>query len=187
VPRIVDEHMSAALGEVDKPTLRIFAASCAERSVQVFCCFQERDADRADDVVFVVETVADMWDLDVPASALRRRRSRLTRFPELRIPADPGAELPETLAEEMSVFSLIVIEAAARCARRPCAEAARDCAHCSLTTMDRFAYEPAMEAERVRMAEVLDLLRTGTPRAEIRRGDQAIGRAVAAQVLSEED
>jgi hypothetical protein len=187
VPRIVDEQMSAALGDVDEPTLRIFAASCAERSVQVFCSFRTRAADRADDVVFVVETVADLWDLGVGAAAFRRRSARLRRFPELRVPVDPGGELPETLADEMSVFSLAVLEAAVTCARRPSAEAARDCAHISLTAMDRFGYGPALEAERVRQAEVADLLRTGTELKGIRHGDQAVGRAIAAQVLSEEE
>jgi len=137
--------------------------------------------------VFVVETVADLWDLDVAATAIRRRRAGLRRFPELRVPVDPGAELPETLADEMSVFSLAVIEDAVTCASRPSAEAARSCADCSLGTMDRFGDEPALEAERVRQAEVLDLLRTGTPLEGIRHGDQAVGRAIAGQVLSDED
>jgi hypothetical protein len=183
----MDEQVSAVLGDVDRPTLRIFAASCAERSVQVFCSFRARAADRADDVAFVVETVADLWDLDAAATAFRRRSARLRRFPELRIPVDPGAELPETLADDRSVFSLAVLLDAVTCARRPSAEAARRCADSSLTAMDRFGDEPAFEAERVRQAEVLDLLRTGTPLEGIRHGDQAIGRAIAAQVLSDED
>jgi hypothetical protein len=176
----VDEQVSQALAALDERGLRTFVASCAERSAQVFCQLQAGEPSRAEDVAFVVETVEDLWNPDLPAEAFADRGARLAAFPELEEPKDPGGELPETAEETFTLDAVLVIDEALACAQSGDVEKARDCAHMSLTAMDGVDLDETetnfLDEEYARQAEILAMIQAG----EIRTGDLAFARRVAA-------
>jgi hypothetical protein len=187
VPRIVDEQVSRILGTLDERGLRLFVASCAERSAQVFCQLQAGNSARAGDLAFFVETIEDLWNLDVPAEAFAERGARLAAFPELEEPEDPGGEQPEAAAETFTFDAVLVLEDAINCARSGDAEKARDAAHMSLTAMDGIDLDETdtrfLEEEYERQTQVLTMIQAGAPATEIREGDLAFARRVAVAAM----
>ncbi|MFV2110583.1 hypothetical protein [Micromonospora sp. LOL_015] len=176
---VVDEETVRALRGGDGQLARIFAASCAERLVQVFCAVRAVDPSRADDIAYVVETLEDLWDLRRPARLLDGRREHLLLFPELQ-PNDLGF----TEADDIySFYGCLVLMYATKCAATggdP--EVAISCAHASLTALGQLDQNVAgatyLSDERSRQKATIDGVKNRTPLARIRDDDR-----VAAQEL----
>jgi hypothetical protein len=164
-----------ALREGDGQLARIFAASCAERLVQVFCAVRAVDSSRADDIAYVVETIEDLWDLERPAGSFDERREHLLSFPELQ-PNDVGFT---QVADIYSFCGCLVLMYATKCAAAggdP--DAAVSCAHASLTAMGLLDQNVAgatyFSDEKARQKATIDRLVSGSPLARIRDDDRIV-------------
>ncbi|WP_432841104.1 hypothetical protein [Dactylosporangium sp. CA-092794] len=176
---VVDEGTVRALREGSGQLARIFAASCAERLVQVFCAARATDLSRADDIAYVVETLEDLWDLKRPTGTFDDRREHLLSFPELQ-PNEMGFT---QVADIYSFYGCLVLMYATKCAAAggdP--EAAVSCAHASLTAMGQLDQNVAgatfFSEEKSRQEATIDRFGKGAPVARIRDDDR-----IAAQEL----
>lgn len=180
---VVDEETAHALREGDGRLARIFAASCAERLVQVFCALRAVDASRSDDIAFVVDTVDDLWELAAPTGSFGERGEHLLSFPELQ-PNDLGFT---RVVDIYSFYGCLALMYATKCAAAGGdAEAAVSCAHASLTAMGQLDQNAAGATnfldEQARQKATIAGVVNGTSLARIRDDDRIAARNLVAVV-----
>ena len=181
---VVDEGIASALREADQRVVRIFAASCAERLVQVFCAARATDPSRGDDIAYVVETLEDLWDLRVPADSFDARRAHLLSFQELQ-PTDFGFT---QIADIYSFYGCLILMYATKCAEAggdP--EAAISCAHASLAAMGQLDQNIGnathFSNERARQETTLEELGRHTPLSRIRDNERLAAQGLVTTIL----
>jgi hypothetical protein len=181
---VVDKDVQRSLGAVGGRELRIFVASCAERLSQVFCAIRASDPSRAEDIAYVVESLEDLWNLEIPAEPFGARRERLESFPEFE-PTEVG--LIE-VADIYSFYGLLVLMYAVGCAASGDPREAVSCAHVALTAMGQLDQNIVgasfFSEEKVRQAEVLDLVERSVALFDIRHNDSVIGQRRAEAILA---
>ncbi|MFI0417194.1 hypothetical protein [Spongiactinospora sp. 9N601] len=128
---VVGADVALAIRGWPRAQVAVFVAGCAERMVQIFTVLHGGDPARNGDVDIVVQLMADLWDLRVPAGAFRGYVASLEGFRELKASEE---EVVRT-AEVFSFYSVLVLRYSALYRAGADVEDALRCAHVCLTAM----------------------------------------------------
>ena len=172
------------LRQSDSQTLRVFAASCAERLLPVFGTLRAGDPGRADDIALLVDTLEELWGQSVASALLASQLEKISALRELQ-PTEVGLRL---VADIYAFYAVLVFMHAAETASNNDRQAAAECAHASLTAMGQLdANVPGSafyEEELNRQSAVLEMLKGRVTIATMRAEDQSIARRRVAAIVA---
>jgi hypothetical protein len=180
---VVDDQVANRLAAADDRAVRIFAASCAERLAQVFCAVRSTEPSRLADVEQLVESLDDLWNLDVPASTLDLHRGKVESFIELQ----PDELELYKVQDVYSFHAALALMYALKSASSGDPQVAVQCAHVLLTAMGQLDNNVQgallFDGESERQKATLDSLDSGARTEEIRSADREIAQSLASVIL----
>ncbi|MEU7075796.1 hypothetical protein AB0B30_37495 [Streptomyces narbonensis] len=174
---VVDPAVAESLRGGERTRIAAFVASCTERMAQLFTGLRGVDPSRAEDVELYLETLEDLWSLDLADSVFAVRMETLRELPELQ----PSEEGLVDVADIYAFYGVLCIRYAVLYRANGDAEDAVRCAHASLTALgqlDRNVPQAAffqVEHEQQRQMMLGDTSISG-PLLGLRDGDREISR-----------
>jgi hypothetical protein len=172
----IEQSIEQLLLSSDARTIRLFAASCAERLSPVFGAVRDGDESRREDVALVVETLNALWDARAVPESFSARLAAVTSLEELQ-PNELGIA---AIADTYAFYAVLVLMYATRAViSSDPADAAR-CSHACLTALgqlDQNVHGASFHQEEVdRQLRLLESLILEVAVDEIRESDRAIAR-----------